>query len=170
MIGGPGTGKSTTAAGVFHELKLSGINCELVREFAKDLVWDDRVHTLGDQLYILAKQHHRMKPLLGKVDVIATDCPLFLSVYYGQHMSEHFKELALELFRGMDNMTWFLRRTKDYNPAGRVQTEEKAKQIDDELYNLLGKYDVDFGVVPANTFAAATIAGYVLKKLRENKT
>jgi len=30
LYGGPGTGKSTTAAATFAELKMAGINCELV--------------------------------------------------------------------------------------------------------------------------------------------
>src|SRR3954464_5942728 len=103
MVAGPGTGKSTTAAGVFHELKLSGVNCELVQEYAKDLVWADNLKQLGNQVYILGKQYNRLWRLQDKVDVVVTDCPLFLSVYYGQHMSDNFKELALELFRSMDN-------------------------------------------------------------------
>ncbi len=40
LLGGPGSGKSTTAADVFARLKWQDINCELVTEFAKDLVWE----------------------------------------------------------------------------------------------------------------------------------
>ena len=42
LFGGPGIGKSTTAAGVFNLLKLHGIETELITEFAKDLVWEER--------------------------------------------------------------------------------------------------------------------------------
>ena len=38
LYGGPGVGKSTGAAYIFSMLKLAGINCELVREYAKELV------------------------------------------------------------------------------------------------------------------------------------
>jgi adenylylsulfate kinase-like enzyme len=38
LFGGPGTGKSTLAAALFTDLKMKGINAELVTEFAKDLV------------------------------------------------------------------------------------------------------------------------------------
>lgn len=37
LYGGPGTGKSTTAAMLFAKMKLAGFNCEYVPEFAKDL-------------------------------------------------------------------------------------------------------------------------------------
>lgn len=39
MFGSPGSGKSTTAAGLFYKLKTSDYNVELVTEVAKDLVW-----------------------------------------------------------------------------------------------------------------------------------
>ncbi len=32
LYGGPGAGKSTTAAGVYHHLKMLGFNCEMNRE------------------------------------------------------------------------------------------------------------------------------------------
>lgn len=167
MVAGPGTGKSTTAAGVFHHLKLSGVNCELVTEFAKDLVWEGREHVLGNQVYILGKQYHRFWRLRDKVDVIVTDCPLFLSVYYGAHMSTPFQELAIELHASFDNMTFFLERVKPYNPKGRVQTEEKARTIDRELVVLLKRYGLDYRVVRADANAAQTIADHVLIKLKE---
>ena len=42
LFGGPGTGKSTGAAYIFSQLKLAGIDCEFVSEFAKDKVWERR--------------------------------------------------------------------------------------------------------------------------------
>ena len=41
LFAGPGVGKSTTAARVFAELKLKGVNCEMALEFAKDKVWEE---------------------------------------------------------------------------------------------------------------------------------
>ena len=38
LTGAPGAGKSTGAAYVFSQLKMRGINCELVTEYAKDKV------------------------------------------------------------------------------------------------------------------------------------
>ena len=35
FFGSPGTGKSTTSAGLFYEMKNRDISCELVNEYAK---------------------------------------------------------------------------------------------------------------------------------------
>ena len=55
LFGGPGCGKSTTASGIFYELKKRGYECELSPEFAKDKVWEDSLRTLDDQIYIFGK-------------------------------------------------------------------------------------------------------------------
>jgi ABC-type transporter Mla maintaining outer membrane lipid asymmetry ATPase subunit MlaF len=39
FLGGSGLGKSTTAALVFGALKLQRQNCELVREYVKEMAW-----------------------------------------------------------------------------------------------------------------------------------
>jgi len=41
LFGAPGAGKSTGAAYIFSQLKMAGINAELVTEFAKDKVWEE---------------------------------------------------------------------------------------------------------------------------------
>src|SRR3546814_15130333 len=60
FFAGPGAGKSTTTAQVFADLKKKNLNVELVTEYAKDLVWEDRMNVLlEDQLYILARSEER---------------------------------------------------------------------------------------------------------------
>lgn len=56
LFGGPGAGKSTTAASLFAEMKKLGKNVELVTEVAKDFVWEERQKTLEIQPYITVKQ------------------------------------------------------------------------------------------------------------------
>ena len=50
LIGGPCSGKSTIASGVFHEIKKMNINAELALEFAKDKVWEESFRTIDDQI------------------------------------------------------------------------------------------------------------------------
>lgn len=169
MVAGPGTGKSTTAAGVFYELKSAGINAELATEYAKDVVWEGSLNKLGNQVYILGKQYHRLWRLNEQVDVIITDCPLFLGLYYGEKESPAFKNLALELFNSFDNMVYFIGRVKEYNPKGRVQNETKARDIDRVLKDLLVEHKVGYTEVPGDRYAADTIAGEVLHRLEEAK-
>ena len=93
LFAGPGSGKSTTCAGLFSKLKLAGINCEMVLEYAKELVWENNLETLDDQIYIFAEQLHRINRLKNKVDVIITDSPLLLSIIYGKSNSYYFRKL-----------------------------------------------------------------------------
>lgn len=60
LFGAPGAGKSTGAAYIFSQLKMLGVNAELVTEFAKDKVWENSVDVLNDQMYVFSKQHHRI--------------------------------------------------------------------------------------------------------------
>ena len=65
LFGGPGCGKSTTASGIFYELKKRGYECELSLEFAKDKVWEDSLRTLDDQIYkITARKMRGFQPRL----------------------------------------------------------------------------------------------------------
>ena len=106
MFGGPGAGKSTTSAGVFSLLKLHGMNCELVTEFAKSLVWKESLYELKDQVYVTGNQYHNMYVLKDKVDVIITDSPLIIGLMYNT-VSDVFIKLTLELFRGFNNLNYY---------------------------------------------------------------
>lgn len=48
LIGGPCSGKSTIASGLFYANKKLGINAELALEFAKDKVWEESFRTMDD--------------------------------------------------------------------------------------------------------------------------
>ena len=41
LYGAPGSGKSTGAAYLFSRLKMNGVDCEYVPEFAKSAVWEE---------------------------------------------------------------------------------------------------------------------------------
>lgn len=149
LFAGPGAGKSTTAAGLFHHLKMIGVNCELVTEYAKDLTWEERRGTLTNQPYIFGKQYNRMYRLLDKVDAIITDSPLPLSVYYdGNKSPESFRQSVVDIFKQMRNLNFFIQRSKRYVTTGRKQTEVEARNIDNELATLLEKYEVPYTLVP----------------------
>lgn len=165
LVGGPGSGKSTTAAGVFYELKQMGVNCELITEYAKDKTWEGSQSTLSDQLYVFGKQHHRMFPKIGQVDVIITDSPLILSLIYGNHMKDSFKTLVKETFDDFWNMNYYIVRKKPYNPSGRNQTEEEAKAIDVITRNVLKENNIPFTEINGDRDAAKIIANEVLTAL-----
>lgn len=150
LYGGPGSGKSTTAAGLFHKMKKEGLNVELVTEYAKDKVWDNSVDVLLDQLYVFAKQNRKLDRLKGKVDYVITDSPILLSIYYGDKYGRHsynfecFKVLALEVYNSYDNYNVFITRTKPFKQVGRLGSEEGANQADVEIREMLGVLGVKY--------------------------
>jgi hypothetical protein len=136
LFGGPGISKSTTAAGVFSLLKLHDVECELVTEFAKELVWEERKLTLKNQQYIFGEQYHRLWRVADKVDVVITDCPLLLGVVYGsinKNINTAFINNVLKSIEEFDNINVVLNRVKKYSQNGRNETEEQAKEIDKKI-------------------------------------
>jgi len=128
LYGGPGSGKSTTAAGVFSKLKLLGVNVELVTEYAKDLTWEESFKKLGNQNIVSANQHHRQW-ILNDVDVIITDSPIIQGLIYSNKYHDH----IMELFNEFDNINIFLNRKKAYQTKGRSQTLDQAITLDNKI-------------------------------------
>jgi hypothetical protein len=82
-----------------------------------------------------------MYHLLGKVDVIITDSPLLLSVIYtSDRWPASFKTSCADIFDEMNNLNIFLQRVKEYNPNGRSQTFDEAKELDELIERLLSNY------------------------------
>ena len=154
ILAGSGCGKTTTAAGVFYELKKRNINCELVSEYVKTWAWQGRKIEPIDQGYILERQARSERLLYGKVDYIVTDSPFMLSPIYEKFYNDteytkntvfYFLEEAKK--QGVEHINFLLNRTKPFNPQGRYEDEETAKKIDVAvveflLYNRLGYYKV----------------------------
>lgn len=140
LYGGPGTGKSTSAAYLYYLLKIAGRNAELVREYVKDWAWENRHISVNDQIYFLGKQVRRESMLYGKVEWIVTDSPVWMNSYYASHyctdIIAHGVNMLVKSFyqqvadEGHEHMHIFLKRTKPYLAEGRYQTETEAKDID----------------------------------------
>ena len=149
LFGGPGTGKSTTMAGVFHKLKLAGVNCEMAPEWAKEKVWAGEQVTLDNQLYVFGKQYHRIWRLLEKVDIVITDSPLLNSILYYGNQNPHFPKMVAFEHQSLNNFNVLLQRVKPFNPSGRLQDEEGAKALDGKIRDILDFLGEDYFTIPA---------------------
>jgi len=146
LYGGPCTGKSTVAANLFCELKKRDISCELVQEYATDLVYSGDFKTLKDQVYVTATQHHRVWKLLGHVEIIITDSPILMGIAYTE--DEVFKDFLQYLHNKNENIEIFLERdlNKSYQDYGRHHTNGEALQKDREILDILNSRVDEFYV------------------------
>jgi tRNA uridine 5-carbamoylmethylation protein Kti12 len=145
FLSGPGAGKSTLCAGLFYEMKKSGLNVEYVHEWAKELTWDERHKCLTDQISILGHQNNMIRRLSGKVDWVVTDSAIILGLMYvPNNYYSNFEPLILEVFNLYDNFNIYVDRPSTYSEIGRIQNLDQAKEIDNNVLNLLNKHKINY--------------------------
>lgn len=147
LYGGPGAGKSTSAAYMYYVLKAAGENVELVREYVKDWAWEGRKIDTYDQIYFLGKQVRKESMLFGKVKWLVTDSPIFMNYYYASvyctpRLAEGVQAAVMAFYEQtlIDKLQHYhilLHRTKPYVQAGRYQGEKEALAIDDGVESML---------------------------------
>lgn len=147
LYAGPGAGKSTNAAILFGLMKQAGLNVELIREYVKDWAWEGRNINKYDQLYFLGKHIRKESMLFDKVDYIITDSPVHLCAFYSdKYAGETITAGVLAAIRryreqlakdGHQIVEVWVDRNKPYNPAGRYQSEDEARQFDAEIRRFL---------------------------------
>ena len=162
LFGGPGVGKSTTAAAIFVDMKKRGMNVELVTEVAKDFVWEDRATTLTIQPYITIKQFRNLVRLKGKVDYVITDAPILMGCAYADkyapNLPASYKQLIVDLHRQELNpsVNVVLKRVFDYDSNGRYQSEAEAHDFDRAIQDVL-----DSNNLPSIAWNPTDVSGLV---------
>ena len=155
ICGGPGTGKSTIATGVYSKLKIHTIDCELASEYAKDVTWEGHDALFNNQIKIFAEQFRRIYRLLDKVDYIICDSPLLLnSIYLKSFLesddkkffsSEYYdqqKQFYVDSFDEFNNLNFYVtRNTKYHTMSGRVHDLRQSIALDKEISELLTACD-----------------------------
>jgi nicotinamide riboside kinase len=172
LYGGPGCGKSTAAASLFSMLKMTGINCELVTEFAKDLTWDESSRVLGYQPYVFGQQAWRLERLSGKVDMVITDSPLILStVYCDPALPQSWHDYVLWEHNRHSSMNFFIKRSNNYVQVGRNQSLEDAEKIDSLILHKLKYLNIEVteflsgdGTAPIKAYAKIISETNIIKK------
>jgi len=171
LFGVPSSGKSTGAAYIFSQLKMKGINVELVTEFAKDKVWENNTEVFKNQAYLFGKQSYRISRCKDKVDVIVTDSPLPLSIFYNNDpsLTENFNKSVMDVFNNYNNMNYLLLRTKPYNPIGRHQSEKESDALKQPMIDLLNKYNIDYKEANGDIYGYDWIVNDVLNRLESEE-
>jgi hypothetical protein len=160
LWGGPGCGKSTTAAGLFSLMKMRGYKVELVTEYAKELTYSGEWTKLTQQEHILVEQWQRQARLENNVDYAITDSPLPLNIIYAREdlkINEEFSDKVMDYFNEFDNFNIMLKRCKPYSYYGRKETIDKALDIDKECENLLAETETQYSWVRGDEDAPVII-------------
>jgi hypothetical protein len=165
LFAGPCVGKSTTAAGLFYHMKCMGLEVELVQEYAKDMVWEQRHNILEDPIYVFAKQQRRIARLKNhKLDWVITDSPIPLGLVYTkpEDLTAPFAQMVMHVFNSYDNHNFLLTRNVTYNPNGRNQkTVQEAEQIDLKLQHMLAQNQILYKSIQGGTHAVTNILACV---------
>lgn len=173
LVGGPGAGKSTIASGVFNLLKMNRKDAELVNEYPKALVWEERKKTFDDSLYLFAKQAHIQYSINGKVDYMVTDRPLIMSNMYHNfwmaqdwpdEWNEAFYKMVKETWDLYDNQVYLINRVIPYSANGRNENEEEALKQDRLTKKWLDDLGIDYVIVDGDDHAHFAIYEDIVKK------
>lgn len=168
LYGGPSSGKSTLAAQIFAELKVLGKRVELVREYAKELVYegqDMKKLTEADRLIILAEQFRRESILLNSVDYTITDSPMILTAYF--HRYEYAKDIVLRHLNKSEIHIW-VERPSVFEDVDRSHNEEESKQIDKEMLDFVENCNVAIHKVQGTPQQRLDQVMHILKKNIQN--
>ena len=161
----------TGAAYIFSRLKMLGVNAELVTEFAKDKVWENNEEVFNNQAYIFGKQSFKISRCANKVDVIITDSPLPLSIFYNHDplLTENFNSSVMDVFNGYKNVNFLITRTKPYNPIGRQQTEKESDDMKKPIIDLLTQREITYQEVPGEVAGYDAIVNKVLLQIKDKE-
>ncbi len=146
LFGAPGSGKSTAMAYIFASLKMRGINCEMAPEYAKELFYEENFTAFENQVFIFGNQFYRIARLMDKVDVVITDAPAFISIYYNnlECAKEEFNMFIAQVNNTFNNRNYYLKRVVEYDTNGRHQSEQQANEVGETILELLNRYGIDY--------------------------
>ncbi len=143
LFGGPGCGKTVLMAALFVELKKAGQTCEMVPEYVKDLVWDNRTEELDNQHHIARMQYRTFLTRDGKTRFVVTDGPLGNALFYNRHYPhvcdiDKTEKQVLRWLGEFRHLNLFLSRGDfRYETQGRLQSEAEARSMDAPIYSAL---------------------------------
>jgi len=146
-------------------MKTRDMDVELVTEYAKKLTWQKRHNTLKDQMYVTAKQNHRMTVLQEQVEFCITDSPIILGMFYSPtYYPNTYPAFMIDVFNSYENINFWIDRTKKYNPKGRNESEEEAREADRGIQKVLNDNNIPYTVIKGDATAPQKILEEILKK------
>lgn len=172
LYAGPGFGKSVTAALLYAALKLRGIHAELVSEYAKELVYEDKLKGKS-QSEIMHEQLRRQGLLQGRTTVVVTDSPTPMSLVYALRLGVQGEDLEA-LYRqqregteGWYNMDVLLHRVltpEEFEQEGREQDLAGCLEMHEAITDFVRKHSPNHVELPMD-LALSGLTALVLARL-----
>ena len=152
LVGSPSSGKSLIAALLFAELKMMHKRAEYVQEYAKTLVWQNRLDELANQYNVTMEQYKMIESVNGKVEYICLDSPLLLGIYYNRYHPDNVsnvektEKMILDKIKEFDNIYIFIERNKEfpYEIEGRIHNEKESDDISIKLMEILKEFKIPY--------------------------
>jgi len=170
IFGGPCAGKTANMLLVAGKMKKRGVKIEFADEWIKGKVYDKSPYPFADQFYTFSKQRKKLLERLAekRLEVIVTDSPILLSAVYLQKPDELFEKLILREFNNSNNINIYLQRSDEYeyDPVGRNQDEEGAKEVDVDIKKYLDEHDVPYISVLSRNDAEDEILDIIMKHIK----
>lgn len=156
IIGGPGCDKSLYSSAIVLKLHLMHKTVEQVPEVAKPLVWQNDFEALRNQYSIAWQQYRLLEVLDGQVHFLVTEGGLPQLLYYNAHHPDNICDVdktrrhILEWYRQFDHINIFAQRDPDkpYIRAGRLQDENRAREMDAEIRTALSAEGIKYTLLP----------------------
>lgn len=169
LYAGPGAGKSTSAAWLFVALRDLGYSIELAHEYVKKYAYKGQPIAGAMQMKCFGKQVEiETEALEAGIALVVSDSPLMLQCYYTKSRGESFYKHLIGQTQWLEEQypsthIFLDRRGIKYDPAGRYQTYEEARKVDDEMMAFLDACNIPYAVVP--TVQRDVLLGTVLDRI-----
>ena len=171
FYGSSGVGKSTLSLELTATLKKLGYNADYVPEYAKELVYQKNYALLSKPFSIFSTQKERIDLLVdNNLDIIITDSPLILSSFYGNkynYSDELFEHIVLHEHYKYNNINFFVNRTVEFKPEGRLENEEESDINSQNLLAMLQRLNIEYVDINSDT-SIQDIVSYIQQQLNKD--
>lgn len=158
IFGGPGVGKTVQSLLLTAHLKIEGFNACIVPEYARELVYQDKIDLLqNNQLHVFEEQLNRVNMRYGNVDIAVCECPILLNIAYNKIYGSADENFNLEVLKSHNNpkfknYNYILQRETEYKKEGRYQDEDGAKNVDLAVINVIKELDIPHKIMGLDNF------------------
>lgn len=162
---GPGTGKSGLSGLLYGKLKETHIDCELVREYAKELYWEGKLKET-EQLIISTEQYKRELLIEGKNDVAIIDTSLLSGILHcPETYRQNLTDILFTLTKSWNMKHYFIERNLNspYEHNGRRHTLSQSLELDNQILDFFRLHNIKY-----TTIKIENALEYILEDIKNN--